>query len=113
MKIWILVLGEPLENDPGNPRMHRAGMLARYLVEAGHDVIFWTSNVDHFKKIVRCKKSREIHIKKNYKIIELAGRLYKKNISFARIFHNIEVTKEFNNLPRRNKNLMLLLPIIQ
>ncbi len=103
MKIWILVLGEPLENDPGNPRMHRAGMLARYLVEAGHDVIFWTSNVDHFKKVVRCKKSREIHIKKNYKIIELAGRLYKKNISFARIFHNIEVTKEFNNLAKEKQ----------
>ena len=82
MNIWILVLGEPLENDEGNPRMHRAGMLARHLVEAGHNVVFWTSNVDHFKKIVRCKESREIHIEDNYKIIELAGRLYIKNISF-------------------------------
>ena len=115
MKIWILVLGEPLENDPGNPRMHRAGMLARYLVEAGHDVIFWTSNVDHFKKIVRCKKSREIHIKENYKIIELAGRLYKK-IFFARIFHNIEVTREFSNLAKEKQKPNVVIthyPIIE
>ena len=65
MNIWILVLGEPLENDQGNPRMHRAGMLSRYLVKAGHNVVFWTSNVYHFKKIVRCKESREIQIKDN------------------------------------------------
>ena len=116
MNIWILVLGEPLENDEGNPRMHRAGMLARHLVEAGHNVVFWTSNVDHFKKIVRCKESREIHIEDNYKIIELAGRLYIKNISFNRILHNFEVTKEFKRLAKLEKKPDIVLthfPIIE
>lgn len=116
MNIWILVLGEPLENDQGNPRMHRAGMLSRYLVKAGHNVVFWTSNVDHFKKIVRCKESREIQIKDNYKIIELAGRLYKRNISFSRILHNFEVTKEFNRLAKYEKKPDVVLthyPIIE
>lgn len=116
MNIWILVLGEPLENEKGNPRMHRAGMLARHLVKGGHSVVFWTSNVDHFKKIARCNESREIQIKDNYKIIELAGRLYKKNISLSRILHNFEVTKEFKRLAKFEKKPDLLLanyPIIE
>lgn len=100
MKIWILVLGEPIKSDLGNPRMHRAGMLADYLLDSGHDVTFWTSNVDHFKKIKRCNKSREVNINKNYRIIELAGRLYKKNISLARILHNIEVARQFKKLSK-------------
>lgn len=98
MNVWILVLGEPLETDQNNNRLHRAGMLARKLVDSGHNVTFWSSNVDHIKKELRSKKTEVIQINENYKLILLAGRLYKKNISFARIAHNIDVTKEFNKL---------------
>ena len=92
------MLGEPLETDQNNNRLHRAGMLARKLVDSGHNVTFWSSNVDHIKKELRSKKTEVIQINENYKLILLAGRLYKKNISFARIAHNIDVTKEFNKL---------------
>ena len=43
MNIWIFVLGEPIETDSGNPRMHRAGVLARYLIDSGNKVTLWTS----------------------------------------------------------------------
>lgn len=96
MNIWVLVLGEPLETDQNNNRLHRAGMLARKLVDSGHNITLWSSNVDHIKKELRSKKTEVLKISENYKLILLAGRLYKKNISFARIGHNIDVTKEFN-----------------
>ena len=96
MNIWVLVLGEPLETDQNNNRLHRAGMLARKLVDSGHNITLWSSNVDHIKKKLRSKKTEVFKISENYKLILLAGRLYKKNISLARIGHNIDVTKEFN-----------------
>ena len=116
MNIWIFVLGEPIETDSGNPRMHRAGVLARYLIDSGNKVTLWTSNVDHFKKEQRYKKTHETKINENYKIIELAGRIYKKNISFSRILHNMDVTKEFRRLVDRYDKPDLILtnyPIIE
>ena len=50
MNIWIFVLGEPIESDSANIRLHRSGMLTKYLVAAGHKVTFWTSNVNHVEK---------------------------------------------------------------
>ncbi len=101
MNIWILVLGEPIYSDAKNIRLHRAGNLSKYLINAGHNVTFWTSNVDHVKKSLRCKKTTIKKINKNLSIILLAGGLYKKNVSFARIFHNVKVAKEFKKLAKK------------
>jgi len=98
MNIWVIVLGEPIPLDSNKIRLHRAGMLTQELTNRGHNVKFWTSNVDHFNKIKRSEKNRITKLNDNYSIIELSGRLYKKNISFARILHNIDVTKEFKKL---------------
>tara|TARA_B100001059_G_C17278632_1_gene307119 strand:+ start:155 stop:454 length:300 start_codon:yes stop_codon:yes gene_type:complete len=98
MNIWVIVLGEPIPLDSNKIRLHRAGMLTQELTNRGHNVTFWTSNVDHFNKIKRSKKNRITKLNDNYSIIELSGRLYKKNISFSRILHNIDVTKEFKKL---------------
>ena len=46
----------------------------------------------------------------------MAGRLYKRNISFSRILHNFEVTKEFNRLAKYEKKPDVVLthyPIIE
>lgn len=98
MNVWVLALGEPLETDLGNQRPHRAGMLSRYLVDQGHNVIFWTSNQDHYKKTLRTSKTTETIINSNFRIVQLQGRLYKKNISLQRIMHNFDVTGEFKSV---------------
>lgn len=103
MLIWIMVLGEPIVLDEGTPRLHRAGLLAKRLLARGHEVVFWTSNQDHFKKKIRCIKTTETQIDANFTIIQLAGRLYKKNISLSRIRHNLDVVKEFKKCVDQHK----------
>ena len=98
MNVWIHILGEPIESDARNIRLHRAGTLAKFLVNRGHKVTLWTSNVDHVSKKLRCKKTTITKIHEDYTEVQLAGRLYKKNISFSRILHNIDVTKEFKKI---------------
>lgn len=51
MKVWVFTSGEPLQVASGNTRMLRAGNLCRYLLLKGHDVVWWTSSFDHFKKV--------------------------------------------------------------
>ena len=98
MNIWVFVLGEPIESDSKNIRLHRAGTLSKYLIKNGHEVTFWTSNVNHVTKNLRCNNTKITKINNKYTEVQLAGRLYKKNISFSRIFHNMDVTQEFKNI---------------
>ena len=98
MNIWILKISEPIELGLTNQRLYRSGLLARKLIENGHKVTIWTSNMDHIKKTIRQKKTKISNPINNFKEIQLAGRLYTKNISLARIGHNIDVSKEFTRL---------------
>ena len=50
MKVWILQTGEPLHCDEGSPRPMRAINLSNKLVEAGHDVVLWSSAFSHQEK---------------------------------------------------------------
>ena len=51
MKIWLLTIGEPVPLGAGvRDRLHRTGAFARYLVSRGHEVTWWTSAFDHFRK---------------------------------------------------------------
>jgi len=81
MNIWIFVLGEPIESDSANIRLHRSGMLTKYLVASGHKVTFWTSNVNHVEKKLRHKETHISKLNENYTEVILSGRIYKKNVS--------------------------------
>ena len=50
MKIWIITVGEPLPMDDGEVRAYRSGLLFSELVNAGHEVTWWTSSFDHSQK---------------------------------------------------------------
>ena len=116
MNIWIIVLGEPIESDSKNIRLHRSGMLAKYLVNAGHKVTFWTSNVNHVTKELRCTETTVTKINDSYTEVKLAGRLYTKNISLSRVLHNLDVTKEFKKIVRDFKKPEIVItnyPIIE
>ena len=95
MIIWLMIPGEPTKLDPGKPRLLRTGILSEYLHRRGHKIVFWTSSENHVTKENRTKFSKKFDIDDRYAIWLLYGPLYKKNISFARIWHNLISAHEF------------------
>ena len=75
--------------------MYRAGMLAKELVEAEHEVLWWSSTFNHQLRKQRFDVSTTIDIDKNYCLRLLYGPGYGRSISFGRLRHNREVAKEF------------------
>lgn len=64
MNIWLIKVGEvlPLESDS---RKMRTVLLAESLVERRHDVLWWTSAFDHFKKKWIFRTDTELNVKSN------------------------------------------------
>jgi glycosyltransferase involved in cell wall biosynthesis len=95
MIVWLIVPGEPTKLDPGKPRLLRTGILSEYLYHRGHQIVFWTTTENHVTKENRAECSRKVRLDDRYAIWLLYGPVYKKNISFARIRHNIISSREF------------------
>jgi glycosyltransferase involved in cell wall biosynthesis len=85
MNVWLVTVGEPLPTDPGNNRLHRTGMLARYLCEAGHSVLWWTSTFDHFRRLQRFDSDQVVEWSSTFQIQLLHGFGYKRNVSVRRL----------------------------
>ncbi|CAL7963025.1 conserved hypothetical protein [Gammaproteobacteria bacterium] len=95
MRIWLLKDGDPLPTDGENIRLLRMGLIAQKLAEKGHQVIWWTSTLNHAKKAFRTTEDKDISIYSNYIIKLLHGPGYKKNVSIQRILHNRIVARKF------------------
>lgn len=95
LKVWIIRASEALPIDQ-NGKLMRAGLLAEYLAENGHDVTWWTSTFVHGEKRYRFTEQKEIDVTKHEKLILLhSSKAYKKNVSFSRIKYYKELAKEF------------------
>lgn len=95
MKIWLATVGEPLPNDPGNPRLLRSGQFADWLAARGHEVVFLTNTMDHFARKLRSNSTITYQIAKNYRIIALQGRHYRRSISYARFRNAADSARAF------------------
>ena len=95
MKIWLIEISDFLPKIDGDNRLYRAGMLAKALVEAGHEVLWWSSTFNHQLRKQRFDVSTTIDIEKNYRLRLLYGPGYDRSISFGRWRHNRAVAKEF------------------
>jgi len=95
LKIWTIAIGEPLPVKGNNDRMHRCGLLNNILVEKGHNVVWWSSTFNHFKKTQYFDERTTLSIKNNYTIELLYGSFYKRNISFSRIRNHWEIGQQF------------------
>ena len=94
MLIWLVKIGETLPILESNARLLRTGILAKNLVEKGHDVVWWTSTFDHFKKKHHFKTDTDLQLAPNYRLTLLYGSGYQKNVSPGRIRdHKIIATK--------------------
>ena len=97
MNIWLIQIGEILPLNKESRKM-RTALLADKLVEKGHNVLWWASAFDHFKKDWVFKKDTEIEISKNYKIKALKGIGYEKNISLSRFIDHRIIAYKFKKI---------------
>lgn len=101
MNIWLVTVGEPLPTDAGSPRLLRAGLLAKYLSEAGHKATWWSSTFDHQKKHIRASAFKEQVLEDGTRLCLLHGRPYRKNVSLARVLNHREVALQFEHFSLR------------
>ncbi len=95
MKIWLINTPEATPVDKGNVRLRHNGVLARTLVERGHEVLWWSADFFHALKRFRFGKDTTVDYQDRYRIRFLHGPGYRKNKSFARLWDHRCVAKRF------------------
>jgi len=100
MKIWLIAIGEPLPIKK-NVRKNRTVFLAEKLAERGHNVLWWTSTFDHFKKEWTFKKDTTLSLGNNFTIKALRGLGYKNNFSLKRFLDHRIIALKFKKLSKK------------
>ena len=105
MLVWILQTGEPLHIDEGNPRPMRAINLSNKLIEAGHDVVLWSSSFNHQDKAHRSKKYKVIRQNNNLEIRLIPSRGYQKHIGFDRLIDHVQLAWNLKKILKVEKTI--------
>jgi len=98
MHFWLLVEGEPLPTDYDKSRLHRMCSIAEIIHSRGHQVSLWSSTTNHRDKIVRSNKQLVTNYLPGYDVILLDSPTYTRNVSLARIIHNIKTAEQFKKI---------------
>lgn len=88
MKIWLLKTGEPLPVIDESDKLLRMGMLAEVLSNNNHEITWFASTFNHFKKKQCSDKDEVVKVKDNYYLNLIHAISYKKNISVTRIINH-------------------------
>jgi glycosyltransferase involved in cell wall biosynthesis len=97
LNIWLIQIGEILPLDEKQRKM-RTAFLVDKLVERGHNVLWWTSAFDHFKKDWIFKKDTEVTLNSGLRLYALKGIGYKKNISLSRFIDHRIIAWKFKKI---------------
>lgn len=81
----------------GQERLLRTGILGGHLARAGHEVTWWTSAVDHFRKRFHSVPGPVLPVEPRYHVRFLPGRLYRHNLSIARLRNHREIARAFRS----------------
>ena len=104
MKVWLLRASEMMPVVDKNDRLLRMGMLGEELSKNGHDVTWFASTFNHYKKNQVSDKDTIINVKDNYRLNLIHAKGYKKNISIARIINHkmiaIKLKKKIKKLEK-------------
>lgn len=100
MNIWLVQTGEPIPLTSEVKKM-RTGLLADQLVQNGHQVLWWTSAFDHFKKDWIKTEDCQVRLDNGLNLFFLKGSGYKRNISLARFVDHRHVTDKFNTFANK------------
>jgi glycosyltransferase involved in cell wall biosynthesis len=116
VNIWLITVGEPLPSDGPNARLYRTGLLADKLVSQGHNVMWWTSTLDHTKKVQRFAHDTTIVLAPNYKLKLLHSIAYSESISLKRILNHIGIAWVFSReaaIQQRPDIILVSLPTLE
>lgn len=106
MNVWLVQRSEPTPHDDGGTqRAMRIGILAKMLVQAGHDVVWWTSTFDHFNRRHRQRTNIRLSVEPGYDIQYLRGCGYQKHVSFSRIRDNLLVARQFSKVAKQSPEI--------
>ena len=98
-RIWIVEVGEPLPIDPGAPKRMRAALLSEQCARDGHEVIWWTSGFDHYRKAHRPVGRHRIEGPAWHYDIEVLPALgYQRHISLRRLRDHRDTARSFKSL---------------
>lgn len=86
LNVWILQTGEPLHSDGPDARPMRAINLANTLVQAGHNVVLWSSTFYHQEKSHRHNDGSDLIISPALRIRLIDSPGYSRNIGFGRLW---------------------------
>ena len=103
MNIWIFQTGEPLHSDVGDPRPMRAINLSDKLIDAGHNVILWSSSFYHQEKKHRSKHYKVHKISDNLEIRLIPSCGYKNHIGVGRLVDHAQLAWNLQALLKREK----------
>lgn len=97
MNVWLLQSGEQLPMDlaGGVTRLMRTGTVARMLDAAGHRVTWWASTFNHTTKRQRTAGYAEVPLFTRSRACLLPGRVYRRNVSVARLVNHWQVAHGF------------------
>lgn len=94
MKAWIVQTGEPLPLESG-ARWMRSGLLARELASRGHEVTWWASAFDHYRRAWVDSSHDGGALAENLTLRLLRGRGYSANLSLRRLLDHAKVARAF------------------
>jgi glycosyltransferase involved in cell wall biosynthesis len=104
MKIWTLTIGEPIPAKAAScDRLHRTGALSHYMAKHGHQVTWWTSTFDHFRKQHFFDSDTDLRVDDNLTIRLIHGLGYKRNISLSRIRDHALIASKFAGQARNEQ----------
>ena len=97
MNIWLVTIGEPIPHHNNKLRLHRTGIIAKYISEnTNHNVTWWTSDFNHFTKNHIFGEDTNFNPSSNLNVIALSGKGYRRNISIDRIIDHNQIAEKFN-----------------
>lgn len=98
MKVWLITVGEPLPVGGQQSRLWRTGLVANALIERAHEVLWWTSAVDHFTKRYHERPTSRLKLSDRLELEYLDGRLYRKNVSVDRLINHHQIAANFGRI---------------
>jgi glycosyltransferase involved in cell wall biosynthesis len=98
MRIWLVMVGEPLPTDGPGTRLMRTGLLAERLAAMGHDVVWWTSSFDHYRKRQRAEGHWRLRVSPGYEIQLVHAPPYRRNTSLRRLANHAALARGFRAL---------------
>ena len=94
MIVWLFKDGELLPVQR-NARKMRTWMLAEFLVERGHTVVWWSSTFSHQFKQLLFSKDTEVEVEPRFLLKMLHSGSYRNNVSIARMLHHWNLSRKF------------------